>query len=173
MYFARLFVTLHPNIESVMEVVHKVLPNNEIIGELILLVNEGQRVTLPVKGNSMLPFIIGGKESVELVKSDRVAVGDVVLAWINGSRYVIHRVIRIEGNHVELMGDGNLSGGEYCLTEEVMALAEYVVSPNGKRRYLYSKKRCFMSRLWLRILPIRRWILAVYRRTFLKLNIHL
>ena len=156
-----------------MEVVHKVLPNNEIIGELILLVNEGQRVTLPVKGNSMLPFIIGGKESVELVKPGRVAVGDVVLAWINGSRYVIHRVIRIEGDHVELMGDGNICGGEYCQTDEVKALAEYVVSPHGKRRYLYSRKRRFYSRLWAGLLPVRRWILAIYRRTLLKLNIHL
>ena len=41
-----------------------------IIQEAIRLVEEGVSVTLPVKGNSMLPFIIGGKESVEKVYND-------------------------------------------------------------------------------------------------------
>ena len=156
-----------------MEVVHKVLPNNEILRDLIQLVNEGQRVILSVKGNSMLPFIIGGRESVELVKPDTVAVGDVVLAWINGCRYVVHRIIRIDGDHVRLMGDGNLSGDEYCQISDIKARAEYVVAPDGKRRYLYTDTRLRFSRLWRRLLPVRRWILAIYRRSLLKMNIHL
>lgn len=156
-----------------MEVVHKVLPNNDILGDVIKLVNEGQRVTLPVNGYSMLPFIIGGKESVELVKPEKAAVGDVVLAWINGCRYVVHRIIRIEGNQVQLMGDGNLTAEEYCTINDVKARAEYVIAPNGKRRYLYTPQRLRFSRLWSKLLPVRRWILAVYRRTLLKLNIHI
>jgi len=151
-----------------MEVVHKVLPNNEILAELIKLVNEGQRVTLPVKGNSMLPFIIGDKESVELVRPETVAVGDVVLAWINGCRYVVHRVIRIDGEHVQLMGDGNLSGDEYCLISDVKARAEYVIGQNGKKHDLYSPTRVKASHLWWKLKPLRRYILAVYRRTWLK-----
>lgn len=156
-----------------MEVVHKVLPNNDILDDVIKLVNEGQRVTLPVNGYSMLPFIIGGKESVELVKPERVAVGDVVLAWINGCRFVVHRVIRIDGDHVQLMGDGNLSSDEYCQINDVKARAEYVVAPDGKRRYLYTDTRLRFSRFWKRLLPVRRWILAIYRRSLLKLNIHI
>lgn len=156
-----------------MEVVHKVLPNNEILRDLIKLVNEGQRVILSVKGNSMLPFIIGGKESVELVKPNAIAVGDVVLAWINGCRYVVHRIIKIDGDQVQLMGDGNLTDDEYCQLSDVKAYAEYVIAPNGKRRYLYTTSRLRLSRLWRRLLPVRRWILAVYRRSLLKLNIHL
>ena len=156
-----------------MEVVHKVLPNNEILRDLILLVNEGQRVTLPVKGYSMLPFIIGGKESVELVKPETVAVGDVVLAWINGNRFVVHRIIKIDGDRVQLMGDGNLTDDEYCQISDVKARAEYVVAPDGKRRYLYTDTRLRFSRLWCWLLPVRRWILAIYRRSLLKLNIHI
>lgn len=156
-----------------MEVVHKVLPNNDILGDVIKLVNEGQRVTLPVNGYSMLPFIIGGKESVELVKPEKAAVGDVVLAWINGCRFVVHRIIRIEGNQVQLMGDGNLTAEEYCTISDVKARAEYVITPHGKRRYLYTPQRLRFSRLWSKLLPVRRWILAIYRRSLLKLNIHI
>ena len=156
-----------------MEVVHKVLPNNEILRDLIQLVNEGQRVVLPVKGNSMLPFIIGGRESVELVKPETVAVGDVVLAWINGCRFVVHRIIRINDDQVQLMGDGNITADEYCPLSDVKARAEYVIAPNGKRRYLYTPQRLRFARFWSKLLPARRWILAIYRRSLLKLNIHI
>jgi hypothetical protein len=66
------------------------------------------------------------------------------------------------------MGDGNLSGDEYCLTGDVKARAEYVIGRNGKKRYLYSKRRMQANRLWWKLKPLRRYILAVYRRTWLK-----
>ena len=40
------------------------MTDNEIIEEACRLVREGVNVTLPVTGQSMLPFIIGGKEGV-------------------------------------------------------------------------------------------------------------
>ena len=95
-------------------------------------------------------------------------MGDVILAWINGSRYVVHRVIKVDGDDVQLMGDGNLSGNEFCKISDVVAKAEYVVSPNGRRAYLYSPWRVRASRSWWKIKPVRRWILAIYRRTVLK-----
>ena len=152
-----------------MEVVHKVLPNNDILGDVIKLVNEGQRVTLPVKGYSMLPFIIGSRESVDLVKPENLQVGHVVLAWVEGCRYVIHRIISIEGELVTLMGDGNVAGVEHCKLDEVAALAVNVVTPAGKHHPLYAPWRVKASRIWWRLLPVRRWILAIYRRTWLKI----
>ena len=136
------------------------------------MLQEGRRVVLAVKGGSMHPFIIGGKESVELVSPQApLKVGDVVLAWVDGKHYVIHRIIGIEDNQVSLMGDGNIRGIEHCSKDEVAGIAEYVISPKGKRRYLYTKGRMRFARLWGRVLPIRRWILAIYRRTLVKLNI--
>ena len=66
-----------------------------ILDEAVRLVSDGVSVTLPVNGRSMLPFIIGGQESVILQKPDTVQVGDVVLAWVEGCRWVVHRIIRI------------------------------------------------------------------------------
>ena len=88
---------------------HKVLPNNDVIDAVIKMLETCPSVILPVKGYSMLPFIIGDVESVELVRPGLVKEGDVVLAWINGNRYVVHRVIRIDGARLQLMGDGNLT----------------------------------------------------------------
>jgi hypothetical protein len=143
--------------------------DNEIIQSAIKLVNEGLRVTFPVKGYSMLPFIIGGKESVDLVKPENLQVGHVVLAWVEGCRYVVHRIIKIDGNQVVLMGDGNIAGVEHCLLSDVAALAVNVVTPAGKHYDLYAPWRIKASRLWWQLLPIRRWILAIYRRTILKI----
>ena len=150
----------------------KALYGDILIKEAITLLQEGRRVVLAVKGGSMHPFIIGGKESVELVSPQApLKVGDVVLAWVDGSHYVIHRIIGIEGNQMSLMGDGNIRGIERCSKDEVAAIAEYVISPKGKRRYLYTKGRMRFARMWRRLLPVRRWILAIYRRTLVKLNI--
>jgi len=154
-----------------METTVKTMYGDMLIHESIALLQEGRRVVLAVKGISMHPFILGGKESVELVKpQSTLKVGDVVLAWVNGTHYVIHRIIGIEGSRVRLMGDGNSSGVEQCGVDEVAAVAEYVIAPNGKRRYLYSGKRLRFARLWNKLLPVRRWILAIYRRTLLKMN---
>lgn len=146
----------------------KELPVNTVIHEVIRLLESCPAVVLPVKGNSMHPFIIGSRESVELVKTAAPRVGDVVLAWVNGTRYVVHRITHIDGDNVTLMGDGNVAGEEQCRLRDVAARADYVVDAKGQRHYLYTRRRVWASRLWWRLKPLRRIILAVYRRTVLK-----
>lgn len=135
-----------------------------IIHEAIRLVDEGVSVTFPVKGYSMLPFIIGGRESVILQKPQVVRLGDVVLAWVDDCRYVVHRVMSIEGERVILMGDGNIVGVEHCLLSDVKALATHVVDAKGRKHDMYAPWRQKASRLWWQMRPVRRYILAIYRR---------
>lgn len=136
-----------------------------IIGEAARLVSEGVSVTLPVKGCSMLPFILGGRESVILARPLELRVGDVVLAWVNGSHYVVHRIIGIDGDRVTLMGDGNIAGTEQCNRADVKALATHVVDSKGRRHDLYVPWRLRAAKAWKWLLPVRRYILGVARRT--------
>ena len=145
------------------------MTDNEIIESAIQLAHEGLGVTFPVKGWSMLPFIIGGRESVVLRKPGELAVGQVVLAYVYGDRYVVHRIISIDGDEVTLMGDGNIAGTEQCRRDGVKAVATHVVTRGGKQHDLYRPWRMRAVRLWRRLLPVRRWILAIYKRTYLKL----
>lgn len=140
------------------------MTDEAIIQEAIKLVNEGLSVTFPVRGRSMLPFIIGGRESVILEHPSSVKVGDVVLAWVEGSRYVVHRVISIQGNHLTLMGDGNIAGTERCLKDDVKALATHVVNAKGQRHPLDSPWRKRWARLWFALRPVRRYLLYIYRK---------
>jgi len=137
-----------------------------IIAEAIRLVGEGVSVTLPVNGSSMLPFIIGGRESVILQKPTLPRPGQVVLAWVDGNRYVLHRVINIDAESITLMGDGNLAGTEHCTPADIKALATHVVDAEEKRHYLYSAWRNVAAKAWFRLRPVRRYLLALYRRVY-------
>ena len=135
-----------------------------ILDEAVRLVSEGVSVTLPVNGRSMLPFIIGGQESVILQKPDGVQVGDVVLAWVEDCRWVVHRIISIDGDHVTLMGDGNVVGTEHCLVPDVKARVTHVVDVKGKSHDLYNRWRIQGAKVWWWLRPIRRYLLFIYRK---------
>ena len=140
------------------------MTDNEIIEEAVRLAREGVNVTLPVNGNSMLPFIIGGKESVILHSQGGIVdVGDVVLAWVDGCRYVVHRIIHIDGDRITLMGDGNLTT-EHCTLNDIKARVTHVVSADNKERDLHNRWRMLAARMWYWLRPVRRYLLAIYRR---------
>ena len=138
--------------------------DNGFIEEALRLVQEGVTVTFPVTGQSMLPFIIGGKESVILHAPGLTAVGDVVLAWVDGNRYVVHRIIKLDYDRVTLMGDGNVAVTEHCRLNDIKARVTHVVSADNKKRDLYSRWRVRAAKLWYWLRPIRRYLLAIYRR---------
>ena len=140
------------------------MTDNKIIEEAIRLVREGVSVTLPVNGNSMLPFIIGGKESVILQGPGVVDVGDMVLAWVDGCRYVVHRIIRIDGDRVTLMGDGNVAGTEHCLLNDIKARVTHVVDEKEHKHYIYKGWRKQAAKVWYWLRPVRRYLLAIYKR---------
>ena len=139
------------------------MTDNRNIEEAIRQAREGVRVTFPVKGQSMLPFIIGGKESVILRRPGVIGVGDVVLAWVDGSRYVVHRIIRIDDDRITLMGDGNLTT-EHCALSDIKARVTHVVDAKDKTHYLYNRWRMLGAKVWYWLRPIRRYLLAIYRR---------
>ena len=135
-----------------------------ILDEAVRLVSDGVSVTLPVNGRSMLPFVIGGQESVILQKPDTVQVGDVVLAWVEGCRWVVHRIIRIDSDRVTLMGDGNIVGTEHCTVADVKARVTHVVDVKGQPHDIYNRWRTLGAKVWWRLRPIRRYLLFIYRK---------
>lgn len=134
-----------------------------ILAEAIRFVGEGVSVTFPVNGRSMLPFIVGGRESVILEKFESLEIGDVVLAWVDGNRYVIHRIVKMDGENLTLMGDGNLIGVEHCRVNDVKARAVAVVSAHGRKRSLDFAPRKAAAKVWMFLKPVRKWLLLPYR----------
>lgn len=144
------------------------ISDEQIIREAVRLVNEGLAVTMLVKGRSMLPFILGGQESAVLTRPGNIRPGDVVLARIDGCRYVLHRVMEVDADKVVLMGDENIRGQEICRPADVLARVDEVVGANGRHRRLDTPKARRRARVWRRLLPLRRYLLAIYKRTILR-----
>ena len=146
----------------------KKVENEILIPEIAELLAEGKDVCFTPTGVSMRPFIEGGRDVVTLRKLPEVRVGDIVLAAINHQSqitnhkspkaFVLHRVIAVDGNHVTLQGDGNLSGTEQCATADVLGTVVRIETPRGRRKWLTK------GRIWYWIRGGRKWWLKIYRK---------
>lgn len=140
------------------------LRNEIFLPKLIELINEGHTVTITARGNSMNPFIRTNRDKLVFSAVNEVKVGDVVLAEISKGTYVCHRIVNIDGDTVTMRGDGNSLGTEQCQLSSVKAILTAVV--RGRKTYdiTASKTWKVYSWLWMHLLPLRRYLLAVYRR---------
>ena len=111
-----------------------VLPNSVMLGEVKQLLLEGREVVIMTKGVSMLPFIVGNRDSVLLCRKESLVPGDIALAEIGPGVYVLHRVIEVGNERITLKGDGNLRGTETCSPGRVCGVVKEVIRP-GDRRY--------------------------------------
>lgn len=139
------------------------LPNEVLLSEVARLLEGGETVTMTVKGNSMLPFITGERDSVVLRWADTLKRGDIVLANLGNRRYVIHRIIALNAHRVTLMGDGNLYGTEQCSRTAIAGQAIRILR-KGRTIDCTSPAQRRRAVLWRRLLPVRRYLLAIYRR---------
>ena len=135
---------------------HKV-DNDILIPEMGILLKEGKEVRFTPTGVSMRPFIEGEHDTVVLRHLPLVRVGDIILAAVNENKYVLHRVIAIDGEAITLQGDGNLSGTEQCQSKNVLGTVVQIIRPNGKA------KRITRGRLWYYLRPFRKLLLKIYR----------
>lgn len=143
----------------------KSFENKEILPEIEGLVRDGLEVVFVPKGSSMSPFIKGGVDRVLITKAESIAEGDIVLALTKQGSHVLHRVEKVDGNMLILMGDGNLIGRERCRREDVIGKAVKIMKKDREidcQSPLHLRK----AAIWRSLLPIRRYLLAIYRRLY-------
>ena len=145
------------------------IANDILIPELARLLAEGKEVRFTPSGVSMRPFIEGDRDSVVLSPIvGQPRVGDILLVRIENNcqlstvnsqlpvTYVLHRLIRIEGETFVLLGE------ETCTGEGLIGRVTAIESPAGRRKPLTR------GRLWHFLFPLRRWLLKIYRHSLLK-----
>lgn len=134
------------------------------ITEVERFIKEGRTVIFPVKGTSMLPFIIGSRDKVEFhpVEGD-LHPGDIIMARVEGGYPVVHRIVNITADRITLSGDGNLGFKEYCAPSQVIAQGLYVITPKGHRKSLNSPAAIKKWKIWMALLPIRRILLKLFK----------
>lgn len=140
------------------------LQNDVFLPQVVELINEGHTVTIMARGNSMMPFIKDGRDSLIFSNLNLdIRVGEAVLAEIHKGVFVCHRIVEIKDGKVTLRGDGNVQGTETCRIEDVKARL-VAVKRCGKYYDLRTSKAWkIYSFCWTRLLPLRRYLLALYR----------
>lgn len=100
----------------------------------------------------MRPFLSPG-DMVTLRSRQDYRPGDIVFAMTRPDRKpVLHYVASAEIGGYTLMGAANLVQTEYCRAEDVAGAVEL---PHISRRSVL---------LWHRLLPLRRYLLWIYRK---------
>lgn len=136
--------------------------------EILSRIAEGKTPRILPRGSSMRPFIRGVGDTIVLspLDEDSFQVGRIVLARIDRG-YLVHRIVRIDGEVFTLRGDGNPYQREQCTREQI--LAEVKCIHRGKRVIEYGSLLwwCYDD-LWPDCDFLRRLCLAVYRRTLFR-----
>ena len=159
-----------------------VIDNDTFFADVLQVLRQGKRVTIPVKGFSMLPFIRGGKDLVVLEQAgDVLKADDIVLFHIgpeDGGRYVMHRILSIDGDEVDIMGDGVPYYHEHVRRDQILAKAVEIVRGGKRSVDPYTPGRLRMVHFWQWLRPLRRYILFAYRhlpwnRSWIKENVNI
>ena len=144
-----------------------VVDNDTFFAQVLEVLDQGKQVTIPVKGYSMLPFIRGSKDLVVLEKAgEDLKADDIVLFHVgprNGGRYVMHRILSIDGDAVDIMGDGVPETHEHVRRSQILARAVQILRDGKCPVDPYSAGQLRLVHGWQRLRPLRRYLLFVYR----------
>lgn len=135
----------------------------EYIGTLRNLVEEGHKVSLVITGSSMSPFLVHGRDKIYFVKPDReLKRGDMVFYQRDNGQYVMHRIYRIKDGEFYMIGDAQTEVEGPLRRNQIFARV-IEVERRGKLTKEGDFWWWFFEKIWLRIIPLRRSIVAVYR----------
>lgn len=147
------------------------MPGNLILPNEYLAIAEeelrqGKSVEIQAHGASMYPFIHGADDVVEVVP---LPPGEPLKVWraymfMHKGQYIIHRLIGIDGETYRMLGDGNLRIEERVKRDSIIGLLKNIRCSDGKIIDATTSRWMMAGKMWHRMLPLRRYLLAVCRR---------
>ena len=126
-----------------------------------LLLQAGERVPLPVQGNSMAPFLVSGRDQVWLEKPQTaLKTGDILLYRRTGGAYILHRVCRIRAGSLTMIGDAHSVREPGIRPEQVLGRVVRI-RRKGKLLEKGSLLWEFFAKVWIRMIPVRRPVMKM------------
>lgn len=133
--------------------------------EIRVLISEGHSVSITVRGNSMNPLIVDRRDKMTLGPWKDTDLHRGCVAFVRDSRgeYLIHRIIRREGDILTLLGDGNINMTETADVKDVIGIMHSI---ERKGRTITSDSLLWKaySWIWMTLEPVRRWPLGLWRK---------
>lgn len=141
----------------------KISVPNGFLAEAAETLRKGQAVTLRIDGNSMYPFIRGGRDLVEIVPCPP---GTRPIPWACyfycwEGQYMVHRYVGQKAGTLCMMGDGNLGRIEHIRPEDLAGMLQHIRRPDGTIQDCLSPAWLKRGRRWYRLRHLRRWLLPL------------
>ena len=129
---------------------------------LLALLEETETVPLVISGSSMTPFLVHGRDTVYLSKvTAPLKRGDMILYRRDSGDYILHRIFRAEGDTYTLVGDAQTMLEPGIRSDQVLAVVT-AVRRKGKLLKQGSFWWDFFEKVWIRMVPLRPAVRAVY-----------
>ncbi|MCF0192028.1 MAG: S24/S26 family peptidase [Prevotella sp.] len=142
--------------------------NAEFLPLAVSYLETKESVKIPLKGYSMRPFLESERDYAVLCKPHKPVLYEPVLALLPDQRWVLHRIIKIEGENITMLGDGNIMP-EYCKASDIQAsILGFYRKGRNKIDLISGRKWKIYSFFWIHLRPIRRYLLFINRVFFCK-----
>lgn len=140
----------------------RILNTTEYVTVLKELANEGQELSLVIAGNSMSPFLVHERDLIYFKKPDRpLKRGDMVFFQRKNGLYVMHRIWKKKPEGYYIVGDSQFEVEGPVQEDQIFALITGVCR-KGKQLAPGDFWWEFFARVWIRIVPLRKYLIRLY-----------
>lgn len=142
----------------------KKVDTNQYVSMLRELTGQGQKVSIPISGNSMYPFLVPDRDYISFVKPNKkLCVGDMVFYQRRNGQYIMHRICKVKPEGYYLIGDGQLQIEGPVQKEQIFALITDV-KRNGEWIGTENIVWKFFACVWIRMIRVRRIVFGVKKK---------
>jgi len=151
------------------------LKMEELVPLIVEVISSGASFKLYPNGQSMLPTIVAGEDSVELSKPDeKLKKYDIVLYKRDNGQYVLHRLLKEHGEYYDMCGDNQLEIEKNVRKSDVIAVATAIykgdkcIKTDSMEFIKYAKKMYCKKSVQRVISHIKKVLSPAYRFIFKK-----
>ena len=154
------------NREGIRQMAVRQVDTREYVSVLREIAEEGKVVPMLISGSSMSPFLCHNRDYIYFTRPEReLRRGDMVFYRRDSGQYVMHRIYRVKPEGYYMTGDAQTQIEGPLRREQIFAL---IVQVKRKGKVIRPGDFWweFFEHVWIRIVPARRAVTALY--SFLK-----
>ena len=134
----------------------------EYVSVLREIAEEGKVVSMLIAGSSMAPFLCHNRDYIYFTKPEReLRRGDMVFYQRDSGQYVMHRIYRVKHEGYYMVGDAQTQIEGPLRRDQIFAVITQV-KRDGKMIRPGDFWWEFFEHIWIRIVPARRIVTALY-----------
>ncbi|HIZ12457.1 MAG TPA: S24/S26 family peptidase [Candidatus Mediterraneibacter stercorigallinarum] len=140
----------------------KQVDTREYVSVLRGIAEEGKVVSMLIAGSSMAPFLCHNRDYIYFTKPEReLRRGDMVFYQRDSGQYVMHRIYRVKHEGYYMVGDAQTQIEGPLRRDQIFAVITQV-KRDGKMIRPGDFWWEFFEHIWIRIVPARRIVTALY-----------